>query len=696
MGFCRRCGDIVHGARCKCGGLPVAAAVQLGNDKKERSPDRWTQMYTSKEPAQPALSNSPTTSSSSQPLSSALKKLNRAFPRPTPRLNAAVNAHIAASTAPRPTSPLKQSFADDAENLPADGILRAPDSSAALSKVYGSVLQPRETLKLHSCAHCATPFLPDETIFPDPTAAASARSFVCKSCYTTNGGSKGDCASCGRVVLGLANEGGFIESAGRVWHRRCFRCSSCHKDVSAKPMVDLLGRPSCPECFEHCLKPKTPTTPTKTPTKAPGNPGGMKAPGARSREGSPAIDELQAKFGIKSTPPRERELSPQPDSATKRERSSARFTSPLMMHRSRSTPSLDTTPTKPAPTSKNTTPSKSPGLFSWSRKTPEPGSSPTRFGTSPSRGSPIRNAPTPPDEDAKCTSCRRALFSLAGGGRIVRVDGDAFHASCFTCERCRRPFEEDGRGQAVFVRASDGRGRVHVECAMPPPPAKATTTFQQHKARAQSVDVSKTSSLGVSFRSPSSVDLTAGLRSPPAFGRQTCPGCGVGVAPMERGVVQGPSGSKWHATCLVCGGKGARKTDGKPGCGKKLDSGARCDDGGTAFCRECWMLLPRSPQASPLSPNFTGMSASGIWSSRAAAASTGALSLSRQLTGNANASTVGLGLLSRQNTGGGGSLSRPGSPVKQLGITHSLKHKPSASLGRGMRLVRQLTGQSQG
>lgn len=27
MGFCRRCGDIVHGPRCKCGGLPVGAWV---------------------------------------------------------------------------------------------------------------------------------------------------------------------------------------------------------------------------------------------------------------------------------------------------------------------------------------------------------------------------------------------------------------------------------------------------------------------------------------------------------------------------------------------------------------------------------------------------------------------------------------------------------------------------------------------
>ncbi|KZW02270.1 hypothetical protein EXIGLDRAFT_484208 [Exidia glandulosa HHB12029] len=611
--------------------------------------------------------------------------------------------------------------------MPAEGILPALDNSTQLSKVYGSVLQPRDTLTLHSCAHCRNAFLPDETIFPDPTAPTSSHSFVCRPCFTANGGSKGDCATCGRVVLGLANEGGFIESAGRVWHKRCFRCASCHKDVSTRPMVDLLGRPSCEDCFDNCLKPRavaatSPTTPTK-----PGNIGGMKSPGSRSREGSPALEELQAKLGIKSTPPRpsptSRESSPAVEE--RRERTSARFASPLGMHRSRSTPSLDTTPTKasPVPASKSTTPTRSP--FSWSRKSPAPEArtSPSpgpfgslantlkgrnRSGTLPqeedefgaSIGRPDADTtlkgrkragtgalPSPREDDARCATCGDALFSIAGGGRVVRIDGNAFHASCFTCDVCRRPFQEDARGQALFVRGVGGRGHVHVDCA-PPLPTTTTTTFAQHKARSQSVDISKTHG-SFAFKSPSMVDVStlgSGLKSPP-IGSRTCPGCNIGVAPMERGVVQGPSGSKWHASCLVCGGKGARKADGKAGCGKKLDSGARCDEVGTAWCRECWMLLPRSPQASPLSPTFTGMS--GMWAS----------AVPRQNTGQSININTGLGLLSRQNTGTGmgmgGSVSRPGSPVKQLGITHSLSAKPRPqSVGRGMFLVKQMTGQS--
>jgi len=85
----------------------------------------------------------------------------------------------------------------------------------------------------------------------------------------------------------------------------------------------------------------------------------------------------------------------------------------------------------------------------------------------------------------------------------------------------------------------------------------------------------------------------------PRFGGQaTCPGCHKSVSLMEWGVIPGPQGTRWHASCLVCGGKkestagrqlGRREAKGKgePGCGKKLDSAARCDSNGGVWCREC-------------------------------------------------------------------------------------------------------------
>jgi hypothetical protein len=85
----------------------------------------------------------------------------------------------------------------------------------------------------------------------------------------------------------------------------------------------------------------------------------------------------------------------------------------------------------------------------------------------------------------------------------------------------------------------------------------------------------------------------------PRFGAgSSCPGCHKAVSPMERGVVPGPQGTRWHAGCLVCGGKKetARnalwkpredRRKGEPGCGKKLDSAAKSDGEGGIWCREC-------------------------------------------------------------------------------------------------------------
>jgi len=62
---------------------------------------------------------------------------------------------------------------------------------------------------------------------------------------------------------------------------------------------------------------------------------------------------------------------------------------------------------------------------------------------------------------------------------------------------------------------------------------------------------------------------------------------------MERGVVPGPQGQRWHSSCLVCGGKqakgrGGRRVNGQPGCGKQLDSSAKRDtDAGGVWCRDC-------------------------------------------------------------------------------------------------------------
>lgn len=86
--------------------------------------------------------------------------------------------------------------------------------------------------------------------------------------------------------------------------------------------------------------------------------------------------------------------------------------------------------------------------------------------------------------------------------------------------------------------------------------------------------------------------------APPSIGsfsfpsKQECAGCQKMVALMEPGVVPGPKGTRWHSLCLVCGGKGAQRRFGEPGCGKKLDRDAKLDSEGKTWCSTCMVRYP--------------------------------------------------------------------------------------------------------
>jgi hypothetical protein len=233
-----------------------------------------------------------------------------------------MNSHINSTT--RPLSPPKRPFDIDERSPPSspttlaaeDGILQAPNAPE-LSKAYGSVLEPKESLVTYSCAICLAEFQPDATIFPDPSAPELSDRFLCRPCFITNGGSKGDCPVCGRPVLMLKSEGGFVQTSGRVWHKKCFTCEGCHKNIGDTPMVDLLGQPSCADCFDTCLKRNS------TPRKSHPLPGLERADNrtpvtpfrdSKSREGSPAIDELEQRLGIMKS----REGSPVLEELTQR------------------------------------------------------------------------------------------------------------------------------------------------------------------------------------------------------------------------------------------------------------------------------------------------------------------------------------------------------------------------------------------
>ncbi|KDQ63754.1 hypothetical protein JAAARDRAFT_203148 [Jaapia argillacea MUCL 33604] len=332
MGFCRRCGEIVNAARCKCGGTAVAPVVQwnAGNNREDNT-DRWSRTYV--KDTSPTRKVQTPAATPMAPQTTGPSTSSKRFPRPnsvaappeTP-LNPRVSAHIASTTASRPPSPLKQSssslnLTDSPSAAAAQGILQCPHTGE-LSKAYGSVLQPKESLSNFCCFICSTPFPPDATIYPDPnpSSPSSETRFLCRACFTTNGGSKGDCTACSRPVLILKTEGGFVENSGRVWHKRCFRCEGCFKNIGERPMVDLMGRPSCADCFDSCLKRPSPGSTNASPqrnqregenqTPKKSNLGGTA--GRKSIDGSPALDELEARLGIAKS----REGTPAPTTTT--------------------------------------------------------------------------------------------------------------------------------------------------------------------------------------------------------------------------------------------------------------------------------------------------------------------------------------------------------------------------------------------
>ncbi|CAA7266571.1 unnamed protein product [Cyclocybe aegerita] len=807
MGFCRRCGDIVAGTRCRCGGTAVAPAVSFNREgNSSGSHDRWSKTYVAPQrspspvrvPQQ--VMNSVPDATTQVPTNTLRSPSTKRFPRPKSTtfapsfsLKSGVSDHItlATSPSPRPPSPLK--YSATVADAAADIIPSFSRHEPMLSKVYGSILQPADTLPLHSCAICASVFPPDATIYPNLSDSPSgAKTFLCKSCFTTNGGTKGVCPSCSRPVLALKAEGGFIQTGGKYWHKRCFSCTGCFKNIGDAPMVDLLGRPTCVECFDNCLK-REPTTPKKGATSnnnspSISNPGGLNASygpgGKKSRESSPAIEELEQRLGIVKS----REGSPAINMDRATSSRNSMIISPLKSTSGNESPLYDGSP-KPrrfhSPNASSTrprlsrsmsglslggdSPSRNP-LFSTPPKPPQSVVSPT---SSPSSSHSERNtsledthdvvsrrlanttptaakspkttvqqvpapavtsSPVTVSASSTCGRCSKPILNPRQGGQFVTIPGadentvpQLYHSDCFKCSVCDKGFNDAKKGQVSFVQGPNGP--CHPQCTpterfvvrmppqvkslpMSPPPSESLEPRPLSTIRSNAPMPPPSSRFERPLAPPHSPTKPSHLR----FGGQaTCPGCQKPVSPMERGVVPGPQGSRWHSSCLVCGGRKEVTTvmllgrpreerkKGEPGCGKKLDSAAKSDGEGGVWCRECLLLLgvggsrQGSPARSPLVPSFTGSS------NKLASQVTGTTTLARQFTG-----VRGGEAILRQLTGGGLSPTRSISPTKQLGMMGSggtrsrpksvigLRSAKSIDEGRGMFLVRQMTGSSSG
>ncbi|QRW05295.1 lim-type zinc finger-containing protein [Ceratobasidium sp. AG-Ba] len=264
---------------------------------------------------------------------------------------------------------------------------------------------------------------------------------------------------------------------------------------------------------------------------------------------------------------------------------------------------------------------------------------------------PLDDIVMPIESTERCFKCDEKLH-LDGSNMFVTVPGYAktgntgeftpartFHVDCFTCSVCELPFGGDAweGQQARFVQLKDMI--AHPECA---PPIVRTATYTPAPPKANRAVKTAPQAPEAPMRSAPARDYainrlpSAASAAPPAApapvtnrpragtmgatgnaprfgGSMYCPWCSKSVSPMEMGTRPGPNGSRWHSSCLVCGGKDAkknRKNPKDPGCGKQLDSGAKVDQDGGVWCRECIDKLPAdlrpSSPVKPLVPTYTG------------------------------------------------------------------------------------------
>lgn len=181
-----------------------------------------------------------------------------------------------------PAAPSDNDTADTAQENDEHYDSRTDPDSSQLSKVVGSVIEPREKRERWHCFACGFVFPRDSTIYAPPTRAATASTtsvsqpgagfdptlfepdgepncYFCRPCYAERY-SLGECSECGGDILGTTRQDGAfvrVPTTGAMYHGRCYACVHCGVVAAPPPLGDgasvIIGMhnlPLCEACFE--------------------------------------------------------------------------------------------------------------------------------------------------------------------------------------------------------------------------------------------------------------------------------------------------------------------------------------------------------------------------------------------------------------------------------------------------------------
>ncbi|KAI8072697.1 hypothetical protein BC940DRAFT_291368 [Gongronella butleri] len=567
MGYCNRCGDILHASKCrKCGGKAVDSIARGAAEPRGSIIDRWQNQY-----ANSILSGPEPTTTASTPLSKRSSMSSMA------------------SYATRYRAPQLQ-----------------PKTCIYCHKAIP--LGGAQVGKGDACHGCRV------KLFDQKDEPASIPQL-------SNGT---QCAECTQEVQ--ATDAKF-QHQGRTWHKDCIRCKECQQPMKHPTVLDVTGQSRCLACQRKSRPRAASFTTGPRPWLGPNGPGALGQIRTNAPRSPPSVaSQASPRVSPASTSPLSRQTSPttapgpvpSASSKTAKRKTCRKCTKVLRGPRVRlPTPTGDTwyyhfdcltcaacgdhftgvefigdgkdvyhlhcrdTPHTPVsatpPPMPATPPSPTASLAPSTPVSPCSPMTPPPLASSPAP-MPSKSAPFPrstqstpntphrlatPPLDYRCHTCSQNIQD-----KCLKNGSKFFHPNCFCCFECKTHLPSD---QPFY----EFQQEAYCE-----PCTRALL----------SSDVGKDSDSGTPWMEQDDVRTTAShiwkhrtKALPKLGGSKICPGCKASIAVMDD--VPGPKASRWHKKCLRC-----------IGCKKQMDSGAKVAEKNERWIVRCSDCSDKTPK----------------------------------------------------------------------------------------------------